>query len=64
MMTIDEFENDFGAGLFDEEYMEYIQLNADPLEHPVYNGNSLIELFESEYLLDEFRCYVMTREDQ
>lgn len=49
------FENAFDAGLFDDEYMEYIQLNADPNICPIYNGDSLLEAFEKGYLFEEFR---------
>lgn len=45
--------NDSGA--FDEEeYMEYIQLNADPTERLICNGDDLIVAYESGYLREEF----------
>ena len=54
-----DFENVFDSGLLDEEYMEYIQLNADPTVFPIYNGDSLLSAFEAMYLYDEFKQYML-----
>ena len=49
------FKNAFDSGLFDEEYMEYIEMNADINICPIFNGDSLIEAFKKGYLFEEFR---------
>lgn len=60
-MTEVEFENAFDAGYFDGDYMEFIQENADPSVRPIYNGDSLLDAFESMYLFDEFRNHILNR---
>jgi hypothetical protein len=55
MKAID-FEDAFSSGIFDDEYMEFIHLNADPTVFPIYNGDSLIDAFEKGYLFEEFRA--------
>ena len=49
------FDSAFDSGLLDEEYMEYIQMNADINICPIFNGDSLIDAFEKGYLFEEFR---------
>lgn len=61
-MKASDFENAFDAGLFDEEYMEYIKENADPSERIIHNGDSLLAAFEDQYLFNEFRNYMITEE--
>ncbi len=61
-MKASDFENAFDAGLFDDEYMEFIQIHADPFERPIHNGDSLLAAFEDQYLFNEFRNYMITEE--
>jgi hypothetical protein len=52
-----DFENAFDAGLFDDEYMDFILSNADPTERVIHNGDTLLSAFEELYLFNEFRQY-------
>jgi hypothetical protein len=54
-MTEQEFEDAFDAYELDDDYSEFIQLNYDPEERMICNGNDLIDAMESEYLLEEFK---------
>ena len=52
-----DFENAFDAGLFDDEYMDFIQSNADPTKRIIHNGDTLLAAFEELYLFNEFRQF-------
>ena len=62
-MTRIEFENTFDQGLLDDEYMDYIQLNADPSERIICNGDTLLAAFEEQYLFDEFREFYLNEKN-
>ena len=61
-MKASDFENAFDMGLFDDEYMEFIQENADPSEWVIHNGDSLLTAFEANYLYKEFKDYKINEE--
>lgn len=61
MLTRLEFDDAFDNEMYDDEYMEYIQENADPNVRPIYNGDSLLAAFEDQYLFEEFREFILTR---
>ena len=62
-MTPAEFENAFDQGLLDDEYMEYIQLNANPSERIICNGDTLLAAFEEQYLFNEFREFYLSEKN-
>jgi hypothetical protein len=39
---------------YDGEYAQYLMDNADPSDVVICNGDSLLEVMESEYLWNEF----------
>lgn len=57
-MTPTTFEKVFDSGYLDDEYMEFIQENADPNVRLITNGDALLEAFEELYLFDEFRKHM------
>ena len=54
-MKLIDFENTFDAGLFDQEYMDYILEHANPNDRIIHNGDSLLQAFEEMYLYEEFK---------
>lgn len=51
---IDEEQRQNDSGDDYEAYMEYVQLNADPGDRLICNGDDLVCACEDGYLRDEF----------
>lgn len=56
-MNYEEFAKSFESGDLDEEYMEYLMEYGPKNGLVASNGDTLIEMFESMVLYNEFREY-------
>lgn len=60
-MNIFDFQKSFESGDLDTEYMDFLMEYGSEYGLRVSNGDSLLNLFESMTLFDEFRKYMLNK---